>query len=318
MRTASTHLALALLALALACATPARPPAPPAIQETGLLPFWQVTGTPAPLYLLGSIHLGPEEVTLDPAIVDAFRAADALVVELDLSDATPERTFELLRRYGVPSDGRTLDEVLERRTLQELDAFLEERGATLGNFRFMKPWVVMTVVTTMIWAEAGLSASGGIDAILTERAAQMGKDIVALETLEFQFSLFDQLDLGVQDRMLREILEEPEAVANSLELIDAWNAGDLAAVEAYTLTPSDADPELLAFQEAVYFARNREMAQRVEALAGEGRPLLVVVGVGHMVGDQGIPALLAERGLGVQRIEKSPPPTAEIPSSEER
>ncbi len=50
------------------------------------------------------------------------------------------------------------------------------------------------------------------------------------------------------------------------------------------------------------------MAGRLHQLAKDGKTRFVVVGAGHMVGEQGIPALLAERGWQVDRVGGAPSP----------
>ena len=48
------------------------------------------------------------------------------------------------------------------------------------------------------------------------------------------------------------------------------------------------------------------MVSRLHQLSADGRTRFVVVGAGHMVGEQSIPSLLEERGWRVARIGGSP------------
>jgi uncharacterized protein YbaP (TraB family) len=110
--------------------------------------------------------------------------------------------------------------------------------------------------------------------------------------------------------MLSEVLgKQGEMRADTLRLYDAWRLGDLAWIERYTTWGND-DPQLRRFYERVFLARNRSMAQRIDELLREPRVWFVVVGAGHMVGEEGIPALLAARGHRVSRIPRSPAPPA--------
>jgi uncharacterized protein YbaP (TraB family) len=54
-----------------------------------------------------------------------------------------------------------------------------------------------------------------------------------------------------------------------------------------------------ALYERLIVARNRRFAARIEQMAREGRNVFVAVGVGHLVGAQGVPALLRRDGLKV-------------------
>jgi uncharacterized protein YbaP (TraB family) len=175
----------------------------------------------------------------------------------------------------------------------------------------------MTMVTSYIFAEAGLPPEGGVDLRLSTRA-EGRKAILALETPEFQLSLFDALPIDVQARMLGEMLDQqPELRAQSSRLFDAWRLGDLDVIESEAIAPSRDDPRLRPFYERFFLERNRAMAQRIDALLRKEGTYLVVVGAGHVVGEQGIPALLARSGHHVARLPKTPgaPPPAPAPDA---
>ena len=48
--------------------------------------------------------------------------------------------------------------------------------------------------------------------------------------------------------------------------------------------------------------RNPALAQRIDALHGQGRRVFAAVGALHMTGAQALPRLMAERGYRVERI----------------
>ncbi len=84
------------------------------------------------------------------------------------------------------------------------------------------------------------------------------------------------------------------------DMIAAWRAGDTAAIEALIAEQWLDDPRLVGFHEAILGERNRRMAQTIERRAGAGDATwFVVVGAAHLVGDDGVPALLAAAGWQV-------------------
>ena len=307
-----------LLPLALAACV-SRPGGPPVPRETGQLVLWEIQSAANPrgrAFLLGSVHAARPDFVFDPAIDRAYEAADALVIEVDITSeggdafGFVQRTVELA---SLPA-GQTLDQVLPPPTYERLGEFLRARGQSLEPYRRFEPWLLMTMVTAYIFAEAGLPPEGGVDLRLSNRA-HGEKPILALETAEAQLSLLDSLPLEVQARMLGEVLAQEEATRNvSTRLFDAWRLGDLDAIEFETVASARDDPALRAFYEQVFVARNRSMAQRIDALLHEGRTYLVVVGAGHVVGEQGIPALLARSGHRVLRVPKTPPGAAAEPT----
>jgi uncharacterized protein YbaP (TraB family) len=300
---------LVLLA-ALACAT--RPAAPPAPKDTGLLAFWQVESTAQPggrAWLLGSVHGGTPNLQFDPAVEGAFEVSDALVIEADITAIGGDGQGFIQRTLQAASlpEGKTLDQVLPKPTWEKLGEFLHARGQSVEDYRRFEPWLVMTVVTSFLFAEAGLPATGGVDLRLASRAE--GKiPIIPLESPEYQITLLDALPLDVQTSILDQVLSrQGETRAVSERTFEAWRLGDLDAVEAEVAPPAR-DAALRDFHERVYLARNRAMVERLDQLLHEPKTWFVVLGVGHMVGDEGIPKLLEAKGYRVTRVARTAAP----------
>jgi uncharacterized protein YbaP (TraB family) len=299
---------IALVLVLAGCA--ALQPAPPAPKETGQLVFWEVESRSqqgARAWLLGSVHAGTPDLTFDPAVETAFAGAGALVIEADITAIGKDGSGfiqRVLQQATLP-EGKTLDQILAKPTWDALAAFLNERGQSAEGYRRFEPWLVMTMVTSYLYAEAGLPPSGGVDLRFTSRA-EGRLPIVPLETIEFQLSLLDSLDLDTQGAMLAEVLGHQDQTRDeALRLYEAWQLGDLAAIERMT-TAGMEDPRARDFREKIFLERNRNMAARIDALLAEPRTWFVIVGAGHMVGENGIPALLAARGHRVTRIAKTP------------
>ena len=87
-----------------------------------------------------------------------------------------------------------------------------------------------------------------------------------------------------------------------MDLIDAWLAGDLA--RAGPALVGDLKTDNPALYDALLRRRNQAWAEVIakELAAGEGVEL-VNVGALHMVGQDGLPALLKARGFQVTRVQ---------------
>ena len=67
-------------------------------------------------------------------------------------------------------EGQTLDQLLPQPTWDQLGEFLRQRGQPVEPIRRFEPWLVMTMVTSYLFAEAGLPAEGGVDLRFVSRA----------------------------------------------------------------------------------------------------------------------------------------------------
>jgi uncharacterized protein YbaP (TraB family) len=87
-------------------------------------------------------------------------------------------------------------------------------------------------------------------------------------------------------------------------MIDAWQSGDtgsLAAQFEEQVTERDR-----AMYERLLTDRNARWMTELEKLLADNDQSLVIVGAGHLVGAEGVPALLKAEGYTVERIDQSP------------
>jgi uncharacterized protein YbaP (TraB family) len=290
-------LTLPLTALLAPVVTHAQAGQPAAVSDQ--LPLWEVSRDGSSIYLLGSVHmLRPEAYPLDEAFYDAFDSAAVMAFEVDLATAAASAPMMMAR--GMYSDGQTLRTVLP----PELYADLQQRVAPLGiplqALDMMKPWLVSLTLNALALQQAGFEAQLGVDMHFFERGTSQGKRIVAMETIEDQLDVFDGLDPAQQAALLRTTLNDMDKTLEQMdEISSVWASGDVERL-AEMMTESMGDqPEL---RERLLYARNRNWIPRIEALLAAGDPAIVIVGLGHMVGEGSVTQLLTDRGYEVERV----------------
>ena len=322
-RTARRGLALGSLAMAallglggFGCASP--PPVPEPV-ETGQLVLWEATAPGGDrVHLLGTLHVGRTHTEFDPAIRAALSESDVLALELRMTDLEPATIQATFARVGLLS-AETIFDVVAPKTEKLLRRWLAATGTDEMAVASLEPWAVWLMVVSQSVSSAGFSFDNSIENELTRREAPT-LPVVGLETLDDQFAALDALPRDVQEDMLRGSLEGALAPASATPpgnappeareetqlaevtglMVDAWRRGDLDWIEGLALGAESQDFSYLLIE-----ARNETMADGIEQLVAEGRRPFVAVGVAHMVGAQGLPTLLAERGYRVRRIPKT-------------
>lgn len=290
----------ALLLGLLACAQPS-----PAPRDAATPALWRAEGSSAgggTLYLLGSVHMGSQAgFDLGDAVDQAWRRSQELVVEVDLTALPPEEVVSLTRLYGTLSPPLHLRDVISGETEGQLDAYVALRGLDAEALQALKPWFVSFVIVQVELQRAGYDVDQGVDRHFMDEAGQ--RPIVPLESVASQLETMDRLPASLQELMLKDALARvdgfPEETA---QLFEAWRRGDERELQALVFQPLDEFPELEVFYDLVFFQRNINMAARLAELARDGKTRLVVLGAGHMLGQQGVPALLAQRGYRVTRL----------------
>jgi len=118
--------------------------------------------------------------------------------------------------------------------------------------------------------------------------------------VDYELSLFDGMAMADQDRLLAESLKDLDtARASVLELTNAWKAGDAAAVERFVL--DDVKDDRLTY-ERLLVNRNRNWLARLDALLTRKTRAFVVVGAAHLVGPDGLLAMLKAKGYKVDQL----------------
>jgi uncharacterized protein YbaP (TraB family) len=152
----------------------------------------------------------------------------------------------------------------------------------------------------------GYDRNQGIEEFLLKTAKQQKKQVIGLETADFQFSLLDSLNEQQQAQFLSEVLDEikdGKTRTETDELAAAWSHADaktLARLMDETLNEKTLSAE---FTKTVLLnQRNPGMASKVEELLKHDRVTFVGVGLMHLIGDKSVPALLRQRGYVVERV----------------
>lgn len=262
--------------------------------------LWTVTAGQGRIYLAGSVHLlSKDYYPLSPALEAAYTDADLLVEEADFADMqSPEAQLKLLTRGMLPP-GQSVDRVLRESTYALVARRVAALGMPIEPLRRFKPWMLALTLVGYEWQKAGFDAELGLDQHFFDRATADGKMVQGLETVEYQIARLDGMTMEHQDRLLAESLEDLDAErASLLELIDAWKTGDAATVERIVRADANDDPVLY---QRLLVERNRNWLARIEPLFARTGRALVVVGAAHLVGPDGLLAMLRARGYTVDQ-----------------
>jgi uncharacterized protein YbaP (TraB family) len=292
LRNRGRRVAAALLACLLAACSP------PAVTFDATPAMWLAEDGDTRIYLLGTMHALPENTDWNRGrIAAAAAASDELVMELspaELSAASEE--FQRLAPREAPL---AIDRRLPPAALAGYRA-LEASGSAFPADA-LDDWAVMVLMGQRVARNAALSPDNGVEAVLTRRFAEAGKPIAGLETARSQLMLFETLDPRTQRALLTRAAERAgDAVAEVHVLADAWSRGDVAALEREINEDVDAVP---AARAAIITGRNRAWAAWIAKRMERPGTLLVAVGAGHLVGADGVPALLEAQGVTVRRVQ---------------
>ncbi|MDR2725681.1 MAG: TraB/GumN family protein [Candidatus Adiutrix sp.] len=264
--------------------------------------LWRVTSPAgARAYLAGSIHLaGPGLYPLPEPFGRAFDEAGSLVVEIDTETLPLKVVNDFIAERGLAASGRTLEDDLTSAT----SALLARSGRDRPEYARYRPWLAALAIQLAALEENGFSARYGLDKHFLDQAAARRLPVAELETFPEQMDLLaglspEEADLFLQ-ATLREVADLPGTMA---DFWTAWSRGDTAGFAELLFKDFNRYPELSGLLDRLIVRRNHVMLERLEPLlTASGPPAFVVVGAGHLVGEEGLLTLLATRGYSLEQL----------------
>jgi uncharacterized protein YbaP (TraB family) len=258
------------------------------------------------LYLYGTIHAGRADFyPLEPRIRAAMAAAPTLALEIDAA-RDPAAVMAAFQQHGMfPAGSPGMAGLPAGRRLR-IEAGLKQQGVDPAAAAQMKPWMVTTMLALIDMGKLGYNPALGVDAHLAQLAHNRKIQVAELESVQHQAALMNRLPIEDQWRLLEETLENMASgrqLREGRELFDAYERADQAALDRIARR-IELDATLIGkfTREVLLNERNGPMADKAASLLARENNAVVAVGLLHLLGKNGLPELLRQRGIKVERV----------------
>lgn len=262
-------------------------------------PVWIVRDADSEIVIFGSMHILPAGVDWRPDALDAALAkADDLWFELPMDDAAQAEVGRAAQAKGYLSAGETLTGLLGPEDGARLRKVADQLGLPMAVLQYLRPWLAEVSLANAMFMKSSASRAEGVEVVI-QRTAPPSAVRRAFETPEQQISILADTPQADQIASLRQTLDELEQGPGAYdELVKAWAAGDIRTLEAEALEPiRKASPTLYR---RLIVERNIRWVEAIKTrMAGSGETV-IVVGAGHLVGKDGLPARLRALGFKVE------------------
>lgn len=287
--------------------------------------LWVTKSSTATVYLFGTIHVLPKDVTWHyPALEQAIAASDSLYVEAD--DSSRAKLKALILKYGVSDTERADSESIfdrqgvyphadyvwkwhrlssaldpEDRQRLQIAAKRADLPQGVGTLESMRPWLAALTLANASSRRSGYEPQFGADTALEHEFKAQGKPIHSFETTHDQIEFFADTPPSLQLDLLRSVLEDKtRGSAQIATLVKAWQAGDVSAItDELNASVLMQHPELY---EVLLVKRNQNFARQIENLLGQYGTFFVAVGADHLAGPDSVQAQLAKLGVETRRV----------------
>jgi uncharacterized protein YbaP (TraB family) len=270
-------------------------------EQAGKDVLWRVRTGHSTLYLLGSVHVLPRNAyPLRPALEHAFTSSERLVFEINIASVTKNSLRAEATRAGVYPAGQSLSKSVSPQTVLLLRSVLPQFGLTLKQVNRLRPSFLAQLLETRILAQAGYSPDYGVDLYFYRRAVLAQKPVMGLETLRDQTNLFHELTPSQDEQyLIRTIHALPYYPTLVGAMVDAWRNGDIAQLDRFINQGLKVNPWE---HQTLLVSRNSKWLPQIEHFAQERHNYLVVVGAGHLIGNEGLVAQLKRAGYSVEQL----------------
>jgi uncharacterized protein YbaP (TraB family) len=269
------------------------------VEALALPPVWTVRDKDSTIVLFGSVHLLPPGIDWRPPELQAALAeADDVWFEAPMDQAGLSAATNAALAHAFLPSGQSLQNMLSRAGRARLAAAAKTLGVPLERFDRLQPWYAELLIETGFYQKFGAKAADGVEQELWAdlKPTAMRR---SFETPEEQVGFFADAPVRQQVASLEETLREAhDADKDYRRLLQAWLAGDLKTLDKEVVQPlRKVSPD---FYRTIVVDRNERWVKSIaERMAGSGHTV-VIVGMGHLIGPDGLPERLRRLGFDVE------------------
>lgn len=263
--------------------------------------IWKIESDSNTVYLMGSIHFLKEaDYPLDDRYDQCFEDAENVVFELNF-DSTQTPAFQ---QYTVMKafypQGETFQGSVSDSTYSLVKNELLELGMPIEKLNAFQPWFIAITMLSLHLQKIGFDPRLGVDMHFFERAKESQKNIIGLETPEYQLDLLSTLGGEDQENFIIQTIDQFDEMESGFqELVDAWEVGDL---EKLNKLLNEGFEEYPALKQFLLIDRNYNLLNDVIGYIKDNEDYLIIVGSGHLAGEEGLVELLEAKGYSVERF----------------
>ncbi len=276
---------------------------------------WVTTRGAETIHLIGSIHVD------HPGLQDHVKRLSPVVAtsaiaffEMTLDDRREmEKEFRDNPDLLIMSDA-TLPEMMDEQTWTMLANAAQKRGYPPFMTAKFRPWYLTMMLAMPPCMSLDNALAGGLDNRLQDVAYSAGRTVRALEDYHTVMDFFNNAPFDQQMDMLLAAIFDPILTEDMYATMfkqffeekhaEAWELSRLLTKRSAAQDPERIEAAFRNMEDFLLDSRNQRWVKTI-ADAAKGStpdtPVAVIAGAAHLSGEQGLLALLAERGFLLER-----------------
>ena len=266
---------------------------------------WKVSRGGRTLFIGGTCHfLRAADLPLPPEFDLAFAEAKTVCFETDIAQLQTPDTQQKLMSQAMFTDGSTLATALSPEAWRATKEWCAQAGLPAEQLQSFKPWMLMMTIVAVETQKLDFTPEG-VDAIFQKKAVAAHKGVGKLETVDEQISFITNLGSGQESALILSTFRDLKRVPAILdEMVAAWRAGDLGKIDR--LLSEELRTQFPGIYTALIVRRNKAWQPKIEAMLATEPKELILVGVAHLAGKDGLLEGLKKAGCTVEQVQGAP------------
>ncbi|HEY5411059.1 MAG TPA: TraB/GumN family protein [Caulobacteraceae bacterium] len=269
------------------------------VAASALPPVWVVKDHDSTIVMFGSVHLLPPGTDWRPAALKkAMAEADDVWFEAPMDAGGLSAATQAALAHAFLPEGQSLQALLSPAGRKRLAAAAQTVEVPVERLDKLQPWYAELMIQSGLFEKLGVNGSDGVEEQLWAGLSPSAKR-VTLETPEQQIGFFADAPVKEQVASLEQTLKDvPHAKRDYQELLEAWLGADTRTLVRQVVAPlKKSSPGLY---DRVVTQRNARWIKAIDQrLKGSGETV-IVVGMGHLIGPDGLPTRLRAQGYAVE------------------
>jgi uncharacterized protein YbaP (TraB family) len=269
---------------------------------------WRVVGSKAPCYLVGTVHaLSSSDYPRPKPYEQALNDSQRLVFECAFD---PQSNFN--KKLGLAMSYPVTDRIqrhVHPKTWQIINANFAN-GAMMGQDgwvggNYLRNGIQQLKAWGIAWIFYGIPGfsdlnARGVDDYLGRKARIAGKERLGLETEDEHVEVVSGFNDIESELVLLEAIKYRDKMRGENKADrEAWKRGDTAAIWASNQRTRNLNP---GANLRLLDMRNVKWVPKIRAQFESGVPTSIVVGCAHMLGPNGLIALLERNGFKFEQL----------------
>ena len=289
-------------------------PEKPVVEKEKITPLmYEITkeGSTNKIYLIGSIHFAQiSKIEFPKYVMDAYTNSPYLACEFNILKFLREvDQTELTKDYYYTAPD-SLDKHVSKESYDKIIKYfkdnlnLDEEQTKLYSLSFIEDYLTQTIL-----GKTEIGNSEGVDQYFLEKAEKDGKNILEVESYEFQTNIEKSFPERIKELSIIDAIDNTEkGIEEMNELYKYWKEGNVEKLidilintdtEGYTKE----DLALMEqYNKKMLDERNVGMKEKLEEYFNNNYTVFYMVGTAHLIGDNGIAKLLETDGYTITRV----------------